>query len=717
MDSKAKPRLDHTQSGCALTALAFPCRNMRAMPILLRSLLAGLLTLACLPWSRHLAAESLDDFPRPQGLQSAFNFWTRIYAEFDVASGLIHDSRDLSIIYSPLYLNPGAPLTSQKRTIEEIIGHYRAALLSLADGKRADLNVFEQRALEPWRKRGAKPEDLREAAERVRFQRGQVDRLREGLERARRWQSRIEAILREQGLPLGLAALPHVESSYNPNAVSKVGAAGLWQFMPATARRYIRVDDEIDERFDVIKSTQAAANLLHQNYSVLQHWPLALTAYNHGLSGVRRAVRETGSPDIARIVAEYQGPRFGFASRNFYVAFVAAHDLVQDPERNLRAIDPADALELTAPAYLPARVLADFLGISPQDFRAVNPEMHHDIWNGAQLIPRGARLRLPPSIDAELAKSQLARFVTRYGFDGQVPLTHYDLNYGESLSGVAVRLGTSVRQLVEMNGLEDAHQVKTGQRLRVPPRAPPTPLGPGAAILLADLLALQSLPVDEPATMPPQDMAPSPHLPDLSPSGVPAESLSATLPTEALADLVTAEPALIETQPDLAADPTDYGVAGDGSIEIQVAETLGHYAKWLNMDANKLRALNALGDDKPLMIGQRLRLDFSQVTTAEFEQQRLAFHRNRQLDYFARYRITSVDEHLVREGQTLWDIAVQTYRIPLWLLRQFNPDVGANSVLPLDRPLYVPTVEVRPPPEYPLDTPLMQTPLTAAESN
>lgn len=639
-------------------------------------------------------------FPQPEALQSAIHFWLRIYSEFDIASGLIHDSRDLGICYTPLYLNRGAPLASQNRAIEEVMDHYRSALLALAEGKRADLNAFEQRVLEPWRRRGAQPEDLRAAAERIRFQRGQEDRFREGLARARPWKARVEAIFRQQGLPTGLAALPHVESSYNPKAISKVGAAGLWQFMPATARRYIRVDDEVDERFDVIKSTHAAANLLQHNYSVLGHWPLAITAYNHGLSGVRRAVRATGSHQIARIIAEYQGDRFGFASRNFYVAFVAAHDLAQDPQRYFRALDPAQTVSLIAPDYLPVQPLADFFNLSLHDLRAVNPNLHHDVWNGRQLIARGDVLRLPVELQAQTAERRLAEFSARYGFDGQLPLRHYDLSYGESLSGVAARIGASVRQLVAMNGLEDAHQVQTGQRLRVPRGEVPRPLGKPAALLLPTLLSLES---------PTQDtlsLAAAARERALPPDAAPqhqAEDPELAIPAPDFA-IATAS-LLAEPQPDLAADPIDYSVTADGRIEIQVGETLGHYAQWLKLDAAHIRAKNGLTEDQPLIIGQRLVLDFSQVSAADFEQQRLAFHRNRQLDYFARYRITGVAEHRIREGQNLWDIAVNTYQIPLWLLRQYNPDVDTSTVLPLDRPLYVPHVEARAQPEPPLTAP------------
>ena len=128
----------------------------------------------------------------------------------------------------------------------------------------------------------ASPARFRQAHDGVRFQLGQADRFREGLLRSGTWEGHIAEVFAERGLPPELAALPHVESSFDPTAYSKVGAAGLWQFMPATGRRYLRIDDAVDERLDPFRATEAAAQLLDFNYRFLGSWPLALTAYNHG---------------------------------------------------------------------------------------------------------------------------------------------------------------------------------------------------------------------------------------------------------------------------------------------------------------------------------------------------------------------------------------------------------------------------------------------------
>ena len=198
-----------------------------------------------------------------------------------------------------------------------------------------DLTAHEQRILHAFGA-NATPRDFRDAIDRIRFQLGQADRFHEGLIRAAVWEKEIAHTLTQHGVPAEIAALPHVESSFNLAAYSKVGAAGLWQFMPSTAKRFMRVDDMVDERLDPYSATEAAANLMLYNYRLLGTWPLAVTAYNHGPGGLRRAQDELGTSDIAVIVKRYQGATFGFASRNFYVAFLAALEVDRNAEQVFR---------------------------------------------------------------------------------------------------------------------------------------------------------------------------------------------------------------------------------------------------------------------------------------------------------------------------------------------------------------------------------------------
>ena len=149
-----------------------------------------------------------------------------------------------------------------------------------------------------------------------------MDRFREGLIRSGAYVDQIKEIFRSYGLPSDLAYLPHVESSFNPKAYSKFGAAGLWQFMRSTGKRFLEIDYTLDERRDPIRASHAAARLLKENYKALGTWPMAITAYNHGLAGMMRATRSKGNYEA--IFKQYRSRLFKFASRNFYSEFLAA---------------------------------------------------------------------------------------------------------------------------------------------------------------------------------------------------------------------------------------------------------------------------------------------------------------------------------------------------------------------------------------------------------
>src|SRR5438034_11530856 len=142
----------------------------------------------------------------------------------------------------------------------------------------------------------------------------------------------FQEIFEKQGIPAEIALLPLVESSFENRALSNAGAAGIWQFTRGTGRLYLNVNRRLDERLDPLKATRAAARLLHDNYNALESWPLAITAYNHARAGMQRAQSEAGS-EIAKIIEQYRGPAFGYASMNFYSEFLAAVDVYNNYEQ------------------------------------------------------------------------------------------------------------------------------------------------------------------------------------------------------------------------------------------------------------------------------------------------------------------------------------------------------------------------------------------------
>jgi membrane-bound lytic murein transglycosylase D len=280
--------------------------------------------------------QSSAEFPVPTGLEDAVDFWRNVYAKWGREKVVIHDDRHLGLIYEVSDL-PGpieeSYTLAQKRFVRALTqrwGHRLQALEDkLADGLR--LSASERELRERVETEGG-PRAIFGASERVRSQRGVRERFRRGLEVSGTYEPRFRDVFRRRGLPGDLAYLPHVESSFQLNARSSAGASGMWQFIRSTGQQYMTINSSIDERLDPVTAADAAASYLQRSYAVLRSWPLALTSYNHGLGGMKRAKARYGD-DIARIVREYDGRYFGFASRNFYAEFLAARHVVRNAER------------------------------------------------------------------------------------------------------------------------------------------------------------------------------------------------------------------------------------------------------------------------------------------------------------------------------------------------------------------------------------------------
>lgn len=636
-------------------------------------------------------------FPRPPKIKAAIDFWTRVYSEIDSNSGFVHDSKELNVVYEVFPLPTYASPKRQHRIIQKRIRHYQQLLRKIAVTPDTELSTEERRVRHLWGI-NVSPAKLRLATKRIRFQRGQSDRMREGLKRAAKYEKEIRRILHDKGVPEQLAALPHVESSYNPRVKSKAGAVGLWQIMPATGRRYLRVNNIVDERLDPYKATNAAAQLLKHNHSVLKSWPLAITAYNHGLSGIRRAVRKTGSKDIDMIIQKYNGRSFKFASRNFYAAFLAAYD-VSSSQRAWAEENEMDKVPVVAlNAYMPAAVIIKGLGVSEKKLKEHNPDLGASVWRGEKYIPKSYRLHIPVKRDRALLQTQVVTLEERSGHEKQVSDLFYQVQRGDSLSKVAQSYDTSIMTLMTMNDLRSRHRINEGQVLRIPQahgaHADPSVLTKGLIAGAQSSTSVADTEQAEPEPVPMLSQAPESDSNIADKRDEPGRNLIVDVLPENDESSAGENETVLIVQSDLAADPADYLVAEDNTIEVQVGETLGHYANWLQMPTQYLRALNGMRFGEHVIMGKRLRLEFQADNVKTFEQKRKDFHSEIQNRFFRNHHIVDVKEHVLAYGDNLWELSTQTYKVPLWLLRQYNPDLAFDTVLPLSSSLRVPVVQL-----------------------
>lgn len=666
------------------------------------------------------AAES-EEFPIPDSIRPAIAFWTKVYTEVDTEHGYLHDARNLSVIYETL--------PRDSRRIDARRNEIVADLKVLAGGKRSGLNASQQRLLELWGS-DASNERLREAAENVRWQLGQSDRYLAGLVRSGAYREHIERVARAKGLPVELAALPHVESSFHPGAVSSVAASGMWQFMRETAQRFMRVDLLVDERLDPYRATYAAMDMLAADYRVLGSWPLALTAYNHGVNGIARAVRDTGTTDIGRIISDYRGSRFGFASRNFYPQFIAALQIDRNAEKYFGKIDfdrNPDFVEYEMTAYVDANVIASTLGVEMGDLKRANPALLQQVWTGNKRIPKGYVLKVDR---ATLQRDFVASInaIPRGELHAeQIPDLSYTVARGDTLSGIASRYDTSIAELVAINQLRDRNALRIGQKLVLPQRGGVVPTlvvndpGPQSipgsrtytvrrgdtltaisqrfSVATTALMALNGI-RDRNMLQPGQVLklaadgaaasvasAPAPAA-QVSDSSAPAADVPALAADSAAARQADAE----QAENVLSADPADYSVAADNTIEILTDETLGHFAEWLGMESAALRRLNNLRANATVRVGDRLKVEFSKVGKDAFEANRKRFHSNIQTQYFASYRIRDTENYSIRQNELVGDLA-RKRAVPMWLFRQYNPRLGDGSRVRAGDVVVFPVVE------------------------
>lgn len=278
----------------------------------------------------------------------------------------------------------------------------------------------------------------------------------------------IRETLRGQGLPTDLAFTAMIESGFDPQAVSRAGAKGLWQFMVKTAQRYgLRVDAWVDERLDPEKSTVAAAKYLRDLYTQFGSWTLAQAAYNAGEVTVARAIRVTGSSDFWVLNRTRHLRR---ETKEFVPAVQAATLIGRDPARygfETGATEAPDRELVTVPPATDLRRLAATAGLSFEMLRSLNPVLVR----GVTPPGRTWELSVPPGTRDGVVAALERRHRTAVATGGPVKAAPagpiHVVKPRETLASIAKRHGVSVNDLLRWNSLERESRIHPGDRLRV----------------------------------------------------------------------------------------------------------------------------------------------------------------------------------------------------------------------------------------------------------
>jgi membrane-bound lytic murein transglycosylase D len=691
-----------------------------------------------------------DTFPVYDSIHPNVSFLKKIYTQYSTTQGVIHDKRNLAIIYDVIELKDRNRHGSRKINrvrIKRVKKKYKGILAKLARGQTPS-GPEEQRVAALFGTH-ATPVDFRNAMRNLRCQIGQKEPFRQGIIRSGAYLAEIQQIFRDAGLPVELSYLPHVESSFNPKAYSKFGAAGIWQFTRSTGKRFMTVGYAVDERRDAILSSHAAARLLKQNFEKLRNWPMAITAYNHGISGMLRAKRRKDSYEA--IFKDYRSRIFRFASRNFYSEFLAAKEVAQNYRQyfgELALDTPLESQEVLMAGYgsLPeiARQLKLELGILCE----LNPALRNPVVRGQKYVPKGFHLRLPLGSGRDW-ESMMAELAPKIFKNYQKRSRIYTVRRGDTAGEIARMHGLRLRDLIAANNLDTRATIYVNQNLRIPlpdekaitlarmerqktdeenqaksQRLPSTEAQPLAGPTVDMVIAMSATAesgktqeknaLESPPIKPAKGVAEKEEPPVLAkleaylfeeqaPTGsqdhkqVEDKPKTATFPES---DAKAAKPAVRapEINPEilqgnLSVERIWYDQGKPiGTIRVEVEETLGHYAEWLGITAGEIRRLNGFPYGKAIRLAQQIKIPLHQVSKEEFEEKRFDYHKELSEDFFASYRVESVKFYYIKKGDTIWNLSLEEFEVPLWLIKKYNVDLDFSALFPSQK-LLIPIIE------------------------
>jgi membrane-bound lytic murein transglycosylase D len=283
------------------------------------------------------------------------------------------------------------------------------------------------------------------------------------LSRGGRYLPRIREVFAAEGVPQDLAYLALVESAFHTRALSKAKAKGMWQFMPATGRRFgLAQDWWVDERSDPEKATRAAARYLRELYELFGDWNLALASYNAGEGRVSRAMERYGASDFWTL---REVSNLARETRNYvpmiHAAIIVAKaadrygfDIAPEPVFTYDAVPVKGAVDL--------RVIAECAGTGVSTVQTFNPELRRL----ATPANRTFRVKVPQG-----KGEQLAGCLDTLPAEKRVAFRTHVVGRGQTLSSIAKRYGAETKAIASANGLGNGKKLARGAELIIPVKA------------------------------------------------------------------------------------------------------------------------------------------------------------------------------------------------------------------------------------------------------
>lgn len=431
------------------------------------------------------ADQSTALFPR-EGFEDRIEFWKKVFTRYGERDAVFHDRDDVRIIYTIVQFEVAsdagtAEWKRQKKVLERKSDQLAETLDDLEDAfedaekgkvKYNDLKAEHYQILDQLKSLGYTPSHrlFKRLEENVRYQRGIKEKFKHGLIRSGRYLDAMEQVMIEHGLPAELALLPHIESSFDYSARSSVGAVGIWQLMSGTAKGLLSMGRSVDERLDPLKATEAAAQILKKNHALLDSWPLAITAYNHGLNGMARAKSQWGQ-NLFRVIDNHESKLFGFASKNFYVEFLAAMEVARNYQKYFGPLyfdTPLVFDTIRLNRSLGIYQFSKLSGLPLETLKSYNPHLTDWLWSRGRTIPAGVEVRVPAAQGNRIAAAFRNSPGPVSASASRTTQPHrYRVRSGDTLIGIARRHGTSVEKIKRVNGIRSS-RIYAGQVLRIP---------------------------------------------------------------------------------------------------------------------------------------------------------------------------------------------------------------------------------------------------------